>query len=64
LDVDPADFAGRDPHLCKILYLTEGIDCLLSDSVDSDILSKFPWLRVVNELVVVFDNIDLASCSS
>ncbi|UCE64347.1 MAG: D-glycerate dehydrogenase [Nitrospirota bacterium] len=41
----------------------EGLYCLLTDSVDAEILIKASRLKVVSTMAVGFDNIDVAECS-
>jgi glyoxylate reductase len=64
LVVGPADYAGIAPHLTENLEETEAILCLLTDIVDAVILSKAPRLRVVSNMAVGVDNIDLVACTN
>lgn len=41
----------------------EGILCLLTTRVDEDLLTRAPRLRVVSNMAVGVDNIDLAACA-
>ncbi len=61
--VGPADYAGIAPHLVEKLGEAEGILSLLFDKVNAEILSKSPRLRVVSNMAVGVDNIDMESCS-
>src|SRR5512137_53030 len=61
--VGPADYAGIAPHLKDDLEQAEGILCLLIDKINAELLSGSPRLRVVSNMAVGVDNIDLASCS-
>ncbi|KAA3639489.1 MAG: D-glycerate dehydrogenase [Armatimonadetes bacterium] len=40
-----------------------GLYCMLTDQVDTDLLARAPLLRVVSNMAVGFDNIDLAACA-
>lgn len=61
--VGPAEPPGFAPHLLEQLGEAEGILCLLTDSVDQGLLDAAPRLRVVSNMAVGFDNIDIAACS-
>jgi glyoxylate reductase len=61
--VGPAEYAGIAPSLLEILGEAEGILSLLFDKVNKEILSNSPVLRVVSNMAVGVDNIDVASCS-
>jgi len=64
LVVGPADYAGIAPHLAENLEEAEGILCLLTDIIDSKVLSISPRLRVVSNMAVGVDNVDLAACTT
>ena len=61
--VGPADPPGFAPHLLEKLSDVEGILCLLSDRVDQGMVDAAPGLRVVSNMAVGFDNIDVGACS-
>jgi glyoxylate reductase len=61
--VGPAEYAGIAPPLLEILGEAEGILALLFDKVNAEILSKSPVLRVVSNMAVGVDNIDVETCS-
>ncbi len=61
--VGPADYAGIAPCLVDELGEAEGILSLLFDRVNAEILAKSPRLRVVSNMAVGVDNIDVASCT-
>ncbi len=42
----------------------DGLYCLLTDKVDPVLLDAAPRLRVVSQMAVGFDNIDIAACSA
>ena len=63
LVVGPADPPGFAPHLLEQLAEAEGIFCLLTDRVDRKLLDAAPRLRVVSNMAVGYDNIDVPSCT-
>lgn len=42
----------------------EGLLCLLTDKIDSELLSDAPKLRVISNMAVGFDNIDVAAAAA
>jgi glyoxylate reductase len=63
LIVGPPDPPGFAPHLMEQLNDVEGIFCLLSDYVNEDLVLNAPRLRVVSNMAVGVDNIDLDVCT-
>jgi glyoxylate reductase len=61
--VGPSNSPGFAPHLLEQMGEAEGILCLLIDPVDQDILDAAPRLRVVSNMAVGYDNIDVAACT-
>ncbi|MGA2819441.1 MAG: D-glycerate dehydrogenase [Anaerolineales bacterium] len=57
LEGHPQEQAG------KLLEQAEGILTLLSDKVDASFLARAPRLRVVSNVAVGVDNVDLAECT-
>lgn len=41
----------------------EGLYCLLTDRIDTEILNKAPRLKVISTMAVGFDNIEIAECT-
>jgi glyoxylate reductase len=41
----------------------DGLLCLLTDTIDDELLAQAPRLRVVSNLAVGYDNIDVAACT-
>lgn len=41
----------------------EGLLCLLTDRIDAELLDHAPKLRVVSQMAVGYDNIDVAACT-
>lgn len=60
LGPDPAD----RPSLLEELGEAEGLLCMLIDQVDEVLLDSAPRLRVVSQMAVGVDNIDVASCTA
>lgn len=42
----------------------DGLLCLLTDRIDAELLNRAPKLRVVSQMAVGFDNIDVAACAA
>ncbi|MCA9651459.1 MAG: D-glycerate dehydrogenase [Myxococcales bacterium] len=62
--VGDADVAGFDSPLLEALPRAEGILCLLTERVDAALLDRAPRLRVVSNMAVGVDNIDVAACTA
>lgn len=58
---------GDDPVPLQVLTRevteVEGLLCMLSDRIDTDLLNRAPKLRVVSQMAVGVDNIDVAACA-
>jgi glyoxylate reductase len=52
---------GRDVLIDQIAPM-EGLYCMLTDRIDAEVLDAGPNLRVVSNMAVGVDNIDLAEC--
>jgi glyoxylate reductase len=63
LVVGPAEPPGFAPYLLDQLGEVEGILCLLTDKVDKALLDASPRLRVVSNMAVGFDNVDVGACT-
>lgn len=61
--IGPVDAVRLEPHLEKRLAEAEGIFCLLTIPITEDLLQRAPRLKVVSNMAVGVDNIDLAACS-
>ncbi len=62
LVVGPEGVAGVHPSLARYFPEVEGLLTWLIDPVDEALLVQMPRLRVVSNLAVGVDNIDLAAC--
>jgi len=61
--VGPVDATSMAPELLEKLPEADGMFTLLSIPVNETILSQAPRLRVLSNMAVGFDNIDLAACT-
>jgi glyoxylate reductase len=61
--VGPAEPPGFAPYLLDRLDEVDGILCLLTDKIDQALLDAAPRLRVVSNMAVGFDNIDVGACT-
>ncbi len=61
--IGPAEPGGFAPELLEKLPEAEGIFSLLTDRVDESILSRAARLRVVSNMAVGVDNVDVAACT-
>lgn len=61
--VGPREPAGFSPELLEHLPEAEGLFTLLVDRVDEGLLEQAPRLRVVSNMAVGVDNIDLPACT-
>src|SRR5271156_6070867 len=57
-----AESASRQ-SLLRRLKDKEGLVCLLTDAVNEELLRNAPKLRIVSNVAVGFDNIDVAACT-
>jgi lactate dehydrogenase-like 2-hydroxyacid dehydrogenase len=62
--IGPENGEGLSPELEMELARAEGLFTLLTDPVNQAILEKAPNLKVVSNMAVGVDNIDLAACTS
>ncbi len=53
----------RDVLMEKVAE-AEGLLCLLTDKIDGELLDHAPKLRVVSQMAVGYDNIDVAACTA
>ncbi len=59
----PWDATYLDPSLEAYLDQAEGIFCMLTIKVDRNLLERAPSLRVVSNMAVGYDNIDVPECT-
>ncbi len=58
------DLPPTQEQLRELLSGVDGALTLLTDRIDGDLLDRLPELRVVSNLAVGFDNIDVAACTA
>ncbi len=63
LIIGPEDATSLAPELEANLHQAEGLFCLLTIPVNRVLLEKAPRLRVVSNMAVGYDNIDVAECT-
>ena len=63
LKIGVEDVSGFSSELQKYLPEAEGILSLLTARIDAEILSHAPKLRVVSNMAVGVDNVDLQACT-
>ena len=63
LVVGPPEGDSLSETLSSFLPLAEGLFTLLTIRVDNALLSKAPHLKVVSNMAVGFDNVDIKACS-
>jgi glyoxylate reductase len=63
LFIGPTDAIELDRKLVEILPLAEGLFTLLTIPVTEKVLQKAPRLRVISNMAVGVDNIDLKACT-
>jgi len=61
--VGPWDATAFDPALEASLDQAEGLFCLLTIPIRQALLDRAPRLRVVSNMAVGYDNIDVAACT-
>ncbi len=49
-------------HLLDTVAEATGLYCMLTDRIDAELLGRAPHLRVVSQMAVGVDNVDLAAC--
>jgi len=63
IDVWPEPTPPSDAALAARLADADGVLCLLTDRIDDTLLSQAPRLRIVSQMAVGYDNIDVAACT-
>lgn len=64
VQVWPAPDPPPRPDLLAGAREADGLLCLLTDRIDAELLDASPGLRVVSNMAVGVDNIDLAACAA
>ena len=63
LVVWPGELPPPREVLMRELHDAEGVLCLLTDSIDAEVLASAPRLRVVSNLATGYDNVDLEAAT-
>lgn len=64
LVVGDADTPGLQPAIMEALPHADALLCLLTERIDAAVLERAPRLRVVSNMAVGVDNIDVAACTA
>jgi lactate dehydrogenase-like 2-hydroxyacid dehydrogenase len=64
VDANQADQAYGPEALAQRLSDKDGVMCALTDRIDAALLEKCPKLKVVANIAVGYNNIDLAACTA
>ena len=65
LDIWPGDFPPPQDDLLERVRGVDGIVCLITDRIDEAVLEAAgPQLRVVSQMAVGVDNVDVAGCTA
>jgi glyoxylate reductase len=64
LVVGHPDVPGLQPAIREALPEADAILCLLTERIDAAVLDRAPRLRVVSNMAVGVDNIDVAACTA
>jgi len=63
LEVNPQDRILTKDELAEAARDSDGLLCLLTDQIDSELLDKLPRLKMVANCAVGYDNIDVQACT-
>lgn len=63
LVIGPENATALAPELQERLPEADGLFCLLTIPINAEVLSRAPRLRVVSNMAVGYDNIDVAACT-
>lgn len=63
-EVWPEDCPPPREVLLEKVRDVDGLLCLLTDRIDAELLAQAPRLRVVSQMAVGYDNIDVAACTA
>lgn len=64
IEVWPGELPPTREQLAEEVRDVDGLLCLLTDAIDAWLLDQAPKLRVVSQLAVGYDNIDVAACTA
>ena len=63
LDIWPGDIPPSRAQLARRAKDADGLLCLLTERIDAEFLDSAPSLRVISQMAVGYDNIDVAACT-
>ncbi len=63
IDINNSDRILPARELVKKAHGKAGLICLLNDSIDSALMDKLPSLKVISNIAVGYDNIDIAAAT-
>jgi len=63
IDINDTDRILPARELVKKAHGKTGLICLLNDSIDSVVMDKLPSLKVISNIAVGYDNIDIAAAT-
>lgn len=63
IDINDSDRILPARELVKRAHGKTGLICLLNDSIDSVVMDKLPSLKVISNIAVGYDNIDIAAAT-
>src|SRR2546423_3930840 len=64
VDIWPGELPPPREELIARSQAVDGLLCLLTEKIDADFLDAVPKLKVVSQMAVGFDNIDVAACTA
>jgi|HigsolmetaAR201D_1030396.scaffolds.fasta_scaffold03859_3 glyoxylate reductase len=64
LDVWPGDLPPPRDELLRRVADCDGLLCMLTDKIDNEVFDAAPRLRVVSQMAVGFENIDVAAATA
>jgi glyoxylate reductase len=64
IEVWPGELPPPREVLLEKAAAADGLLCLLTDRIDAELLAGAPRLRVVSQMAVGYDNIDVAACTA
>ena len=63
IDINDSDRILPIQELVKRAYGKAGLICLLNDKIDSEVMDKLPSLKMISNIAVGYDNIDIAAAT-
>ncbi len=64
VEVWPGDVPPARQELLARVADADGLLCLLTDKIDSELISYAPRLKVISQMAVGYDNIDVPACKA